>query len=461
MAHLLLFGKLSCTESAKAERILDTLQTLLPSFEVHKELLEDEEWDNRVNTYLKSQGIDPNKRFSSPLIFRELIERGGKSCLVGGLSELLQYAHHYYGIELDDKLDFENIRDDTQRQEKFKKESLNRYLASIPQDFVICLLPGIDSDYLYFLMNFLVDESIFGSRLRSIYILSDSHQLETHQGWALELCDMSSPYVRKVECLDSHSGALQSADFIFWHPNKVSQKYIESLQTEILRPLEENKKDFRCLISGENSFELLVYLREKLQPADFSNKFISTGLSVEMKVKSILARKLNVNSFYISEVIVLGDPWGEFAKDFSVIIKQAKVQTYQGGLRGPVWFKLDSSDVIYEKDWDTTTFIDLLNESLKHDRPGYIIASSLAKQAKLMLTDGNERVTEEELVASVVLYQEDGLESFQDLKIPFCAPIIYPNRKPLEFEMNENEVNLLNEIKERLNARKSALLSLL
>ena len=458
MTRLLLFGRVSCTETAKAERVLDTLTIRLPAFYVHKELLEDEEWDEKILVYLESQKIHSEVNYSSPIIFRELIERGGKSILVGGLMELLEYTKHYYRIDLDLKLDYEKISCDTQKQEKSKKETLNQYLNSIPQVYSICIVtdPDSESDYFYNLLSLIGDESVFGMKLRSVSILSSEHNQEKCMGWALELQDIASPFVREVKCFEYSNPILESADFIFWHPSEITQRSIESIQSGIVNSLKSNTNKFKCLISGKHSFELMVYLRETLKPEAFSDKFISTGLYVEMKAKSIIARKLDVNANYVSDVIVLGDPWGALGGDYSVVIRSAKIQTFQGAVRGPVWFKIFGNDVIYEKDWGSNTFQDLLKTSLEINTSSNVIAASLAKQALFWVSG----IANDAIFTSTVLIQEN-----RDIEIPFCNPVIYSKDnnswKLIEFEFTETELALLEEIKEKLKARKSALLSIL
>lgn len=458
MPHLLLFGRVSCTETAKAERVLDTLTTRLPAFYVHKELLEDEEWDERILVYLESQKIHSVVNYSSPIIFRELIERGGKSILVGGLTELLEYTKHYYRIDLDLKLDYEKISCDTQKQEKSKKETLNQYLNSIPQVYSICIITGPDSesDYFYNLLSLIGDETVFGTKLRSVSILSSEDNQEKCLGWAWELQDTGSPFVKEVKCFEYSNPILESADFIFWHPCEITQRSVGSILSRLIHSLKSNTNKFKCLISGRHSFELMVYLRETLKPEEFSDKFISTGLYVEMKAKSIIARKLEVNANFVSDVIVLGDPWGTLGSDYLVVIRSAKIQTYQGAIRGPIWFKIFGNDVIYEKDWDSTTFQDLLRISLENDARSNVIAASLARQALLWVTD----VTIDSNFTSTVLFQENG-----DIEVPFCNPGIYSKDsnswKLVEFEFTKNELSLLEEIKEKLKARQSAVLSIL
>ena len=57
---------------------------------------------------------------SSPLVWRELIDRGGKGVLIGGASDFQEYVKGYYGLE-------SNLKSDDMRKvgsENFKTKKV-------------------------------------------------------------------------------------------------------------------------------------------------------------------------------------------------------------------------------------------------------------------------------------------------------------------------------------------------
>ena len=75
MAKFVIAGKADCPRYARAEQLADDLATNLPSFQVHKIIKSASEWPE----WLKTQCDDKNwQHADSPLIWRELVNRGGK-----------------------------------------------------------------------------------------------------------------------------------------------------------------------------------------------------------------------------------------------------------------------------------------------------------------------------------------------------------------------------------------------
>lgn len=67
--------------SIQSELLADKLAVNLPSFSIHKETVRPDEWSLWLEENCKSHGFQWN---SSPLIWRELTERGGRGALLGG-----------------------------------------------------------------------------------------------------------------------------------------------------------------------------------------------------------------------------------------------------------------------------------------------------------------------------------------------------------------------------------------
>ncbi|XP_059905347.1 putative malate dehydrogenase 1B [Gadus macrocephalus] len=98
MARFVLAGKADCPHFAKAENLGDQLQGSLPYFRIHKILVAPDEWEEWLDDTCRSHGW---RHSESPLVWRELLDRGGKGMLVGGLADFLEHCHEYYGVMSD------------------------------------------------------------------------------------------------------------------------------------------------------------------------------------------------------------------------------------------------------------------------------------------------------------------------------------------------------------------------
>uniref|UniRef100_A0A8C2TXJ8 Malate dehydrogenase 1B n=1 Tax=Coturnix japonica TaxID=93934 RepID=A0A8C2TXJ8_COTJA len=118
MAKLVLAGRAGCPQYARAELLADYLQAKLPAFSVHKVVWHPNKWQQWLQDVCKMNGWEHKW---SPIIWRELLDRGGKGLLLGGLNEFLEHAQRYYGIT--STIPTEEILD-------IAKENLQTYVES-------------------------------------------------------------------------------------------------------------------------------------------------------------------------------------------------------------------------------------------------------------------------------------------------------------------------------------------
>uniref|UniRef100_A0A8D0G7V9 Putative malate dehydrogenase 1B n=1 Tax=Sphenodon punctatus TaxID=8508 RepID=A0A8D0G7V9_SPHPU len=78
-----------------AELLADYLQKNLPNFRIHKIAQHPDNWEQWLVDICEKNGW---KHKHSPIIWRELLDRGGKGLLLGGFNDFLEHAQHYYGI---------------------------------------------------------------------------------------------------------------------------------------------------------------------------------------------------------------------------------------------------------------------------------------------------------------------------------------------------------------------------
>ena len=75
MAKFVLAGAADCPDYAQAELLADDLVRNLPSFAVHKIVKSRDEWDEWVRSECEKRDF---RHEGSPIVWRELVQRGGK-----------------------------------------------------------------------------------------------------------------------------------------------------------------------------------------------------------------------------------------------------------------------------------------------------------------------------------------------------------------------------------------------
>lgn len=75
MAKFVVAGVANCPDYAKAELLADDLVTNLPNFCVHKIVKSKEEWAGWLKEECEKRDF---KHERSPIVWRELVQRGGK-----------------------------------------------------------------------------------------------------------------------------------------------------------------------------------------------------------------------------------------------------------------------------------------------------------------------------------------------------------------------------------------------
>lgn len=138
MAEFLIVGKSDCPYLSKSLLLADRLRQSLVDFTINSEVVTPAEWDAWLLT--KQQRSKIRDQGQSPMIWRQLVDRGGPGLLVGGYNEFCEYAKMYYDIEYDvsnEKLS-EIIEEQKLTKIKEVNDALKREAAKKP--FVITVI---------------------------------------------------------------------------------------------------------------------------------------------------------------------------------------------------------------------------------------------------------------------------------------------------------------------------------
>ncbi|XP_073805269.1 putative malate dehydrogenase 1B isoform X2 [Danio rerio] len=326
MAKFVLAGKADCPYYAKAELLADVLQRNLPDFHIHKIPVPPDDWKKWLEDTCASIGW---KHSSSPLVWRELIDRGGKGMLLGGFSDFLEHAQGYYNITSDMNSDLMlKIAEENQAtKELCMEEEVHRLKSLRPLHIWIS---SALNPVCYSLIPHLFTPGLFsGLPIFSLHLMDTSGSEEMLQALKMETVDLAIPRLHEVTIHSDQMLAFQEAHFIiFLDDQQPAGEYND----------EQNDKD---------------------QVAEHFHRYgqlIETNAQKDARTQ--LAQKLSVKTSDITNVIV----WGNISGSFHIDLQRAKVFRYDGAIRGPDGFSQHVMEMIYDWKWLKTDFRSLLHK---------------------------------------------------------------------------------------------------
>lgn len=151
---------------------------------------------------------------SSPLIWRELIDRGGKGVYMGGLEEFCAYSQHYYNIvpstsdDLDSEIAAENLN-------AFNGISLERAQRMQVEPLHVCIT-NASSPLAYQVASRVLLNEVFGSRqILHLHLLDTSDCNESVQALVMELQDLAHHNLAHVSSTTSPHEAFKAVAAVF------------------------------------------------------------------------------------------------------------------------------------------------------------------------------------------------------------------------------------------------------
>ncbi|RXN29951.1 malate dehydrogenase 1B [Labeo rohita] len=309
MAKFVLAGKADCPYYAKAELLADVLQRNLPDFHIHKICVHPKVWEKWLEDTCASNDW---KHSSSPIIWRELIDRGGKGMLLGGFSDFLEHAQGYYGITSDMNTDLmlKIAEENGQTKELCMEEEIHRHICMtfnlrkpsfsalnpvcyslIPQLFTPGLYPGLPTF--------------------SLHLMDADGSEEMLQGLKMETEDLALHQLHEVTVHSDHAQAFQEAHFIIFlddlqpmcgsNDEKDDKDHMISQVAERFhcygQLIEANaRKDVRVIVAGDSFVNLKCSLLIENAPSVDPHNFVAMTTQLEYEVKTQLAQKLSVKT---------------------------------------------------------------------------------------------------------------------------------------------------------------------
>ncbi|XP_042301402.1 putative malate dehydrogenase 1B isoform X2 [Sceloporus undulatus] len=353
-------SKADCPFYAKAELLADYLEKNLPNFRIHKITQQPDNWEAWLQEVCEKNGWD-HKR--SPIIWRELLDRGGKGLLLGGFNEFMEHAQHYYGITSKMRtaemllIAKENLqtRIDVDKEEEELKSLINPLHIWINSASLnVC----------YHLIPLLTNGEIFGMETEvSIHLLDRSSCQEILQGVVMEVQDLASPCLRSVSLHSELNEAFLEADVIILFDD-ILQETIPTLeacirqvnsQCEIYGPLIEKnaKSSVRIVVMGKTFTNLKTLMLVTHAPSINPRNIVNVAMLLECEAKAMLSRKLQMHPAGIKNLIV----WGNVSGCSFIDLTKTELYRYDSAIWGPPSFFRPLLDVLFDREWMRTEFV--------------------------------------------------------------------------------------------------------
>ncbi|KAM6945669.1 putative malate dehydrogenase 1B [Aplochiton taeniatus] len=376
MAKFVLAGKADCPYFAKAELLADLLVRNLPDFSIHKISILPEEWEEWLDSTCKANGWTHQH---SPLIWRELVDRGGKGMILGGFSDFLEHVQGYYGIVSDMPTELMlNIAQENLRTRKIISEE-NRHRRSTIKPMHIWM-SGALHQTCYSLIPMLFTAGVFSDvPTISLHLLDLEGSEEELLGLQMETEDLALPQIHKVTVHTDLGKAFEQAQVILllddsWSDDEQHSVNTEGVEEEArqrafrLKMVAERYhaygrlinaralKDVRVVVAGDSFVSLKCCLLLEGAPSIPSHHFVAMATQLEYEARAHVAQKLSVKTADISDVIL----WGNMSGCYHIDLQRAKVFRYKGAIWGRKDFSQPVLPMIYDKKWVESDFLDFV-----------------------------------------------------------------------------------------------------
>lgn len=350
MAKFVVAGRAGCPSYARAEMLADKLATNLPDFKVHKIVLSQEDWALWVQE--KCTACDwTHPHCSSPLIWRELIDRGGKGIYLGGVNDFEAYTDHYYKLSPDTKRDTE---------EAIAQENLDTFLAiqlevsrSKPIEPAKVCITNASSAIAYQLAPLLLTERVLGDEKITIVLFDEESDDSVLHAMAMELQDMACPNLGEVIVTNLPQRAFTGAKVVFLLDYMQEEKCDEMLSkvstkyTSYAGIMDFNAdKEVLVMAAGPYANLCVALMANKVSSLSKS-QFIASPATIEHQAASILASKIGVASSDVRRVGV----WGSCDGDVIIDTSHTQVHNHKGSIVGRPHFSLPLRKCLFDLVW--------------------------------------------------------------------------------------------------------------
>ena len=300
----------------------------------------------------------------SPIVWRELIDRGGKGVLIGGANEFQEYAKGYYGVESELlSIDMQKISTENLQYKIDIDEEEAAYRAK-SKPLHVCIT-NASSNVCYALLNSIGRGEVFGENNEIIIHFYDSaEQMESLEGLKMETEDLAHGLIRGINIETNLQTAFKDCDAILLldqivQGDKSKEDWIKEnadLFTTYAKVIDEvAKKTVKVLIAGYGPVNFNAYMMIKNAPSIPRQNIVAMSRMTENRYKSVIADRLKVNSAGVVDLIIWGNANGLHVADVGI----CRVHGYDGAIVGPDSFSVSAPEMVFDKNWLAGEFLEL------------------------------------------------------------------------------------------------------
>ncbi|XP_005730953.1 putative malate dehydrogenase 1B isoform X2 [Pundamilia nyererei] len=432
MAKFVLAGKTDCPYYAKAELLADTLQQCLPDFKIHKISILPDEWKEWLGATCEKNNW---KHEGSPLVWRELVEQGGKGMLLGGFNDFLEHCQDYYGIT---------------------------------SDMTTNVMLSVAAENLEAKMNLIKEEQHRASLIQPLHVwITGLHLLDLEgneeqlQSLMLEIEELAISMLHQVTTGTDLERAFRKADVILLlddggHDGENEGEEVKKKKVKVISERYKEygqlidataKETVKVIVSGDSFLNLRCSLLVDSARSIDSHQFIAAAAQLENEAKAVLGIKMRMRPSDITDVIV----WGNISGTFYIDLQRAKVFNHDGPITGPAFFSQPLLSIFPDRKWLETDFQHLVRRRrlAVTSKTGQAAATSAANGILTVLKAWNGASDPDVLSSGVAC---PGHYSLPD-GIVFSVPLTFTDGKWSVV----SELTVENELKYRLELSASEL----
>ncbi len=333
------------------------------------------------------------------MLWRELVDTGGKGLYLGGLKEFEDYALKYYAISPSTDLVLEGKIASENRQTFLQQQQERENFVPTPP-IKICLTDAT-STVAYHLAQLLATGAVTRPDTMVALHLFNPELNTVCEGVIMELQDLASPCLEYIKFSSSMEEAFAgvSMAYILDYPYTTHNLNLFNLDVrntrltavvnqfrEYTKALENAaSKDVKVVVSGcfANSGAGIMAASASTLP---SSSFVASPCLAESQMKAVIASRLHLNGSDIMQAAVWGKTHGPaIIADTSF----TRVQHYPGAVMGPDPFNLPLTRCEFDKDWLEKTFPQLM-EARHGALEGYREEGAAVSEAVGLATFGRD-----------------------------------------------------------------------